>query len=162
MRSMFSGGALHVSYPRATEQAFLEAHELAFAYFGGVFQRLRYDNLGSAVKKILRGYQRQETERFVAFRSHWGYQAEFCNPARGNEKGGVEGEGGFFRRNHLTPVPEARDYAQLNELLREASQQDENRVVGERALRVAAAMAVERVQLLPLAKEGFDLAAVRV
>src|SRR6266850_1122178 len=49
---------------------------------------------------------------------------------RCNEKGGVEGEGGFFRRNHLTPVPEARDYAHLNELLREASQQDESRVVG--------------------------------
>ena len=37
------------------QQAFLEAHEKAFAYFGGVFERLRYDNLGSAVKKILRG-----------------------------------------------------------------------------------------------------------
>ena len=74
MRSMASGGAFHVAYYHATQQAFLEAHELAFAYFGGVFRRLRYDNLTSAVKKILRGYQREETSRVIAFRSHWGFQ----------------------------------------------------------------------------------------
>ncbi len=39
----------------ATQQAFLEAHEAAFRYFGGVFHRLRYDNLPLAVKRILRG-----------------------------------------------------------------------------------------------------------
>jgi len=92
MRSMASGGAFHVAYYHATQQAFLEAHESAFGYFGGVFRRLRYDNLKSAVKKILRGHQREETERLIAFRSHWGFQTEFCNPARGNEHGGVEGE----------------------------------------------------------------------
>ena len=84
MRSMASGGALHLAYTHATQQAFLEAHELAFRYFGGVFRLLRYDNLSSAVKKILRGYRREETSRFIAFRSHWRYQSEFCNPARGN------------------------------------------------------------------------------
>ena len=58
LRSMAGGGAFHRAYPHANQQAFLEAHELAFAYFGGVFGVLRYDNLGSAVKKILRGHQR--------------------------------------------------------------------------------------------------------
>ena len=50
MRSMASGAAFHCAYLHATQQAFLEAHELAFAYFGGVFRKLRYDNLTSAVK----------------------------------------------------------------------------------------------------------------
>ena len=161
LRSMASAGAFHRAYPHASQQAFLEGHEEAFDYFGGVFQVLRYDNLKSAVQRILRGSQREETARFIAFRSHWGYAAEFCNPAHGNEKGGVEGEGGFFRRNHLVPVPVARDYAHLNELLREASKKDEERVVGDRQVSVGAAMASEREHLLPLAKEGFDLAAVR-
>jgi hypothetical protein len=124
---------------------------VAFHHFGGTFHLLRYDNLKSAVQRILRGSQREETARFIAFRSHWGYEVEFCNRARGNEKGGVEGEGGFFQRNHLVPVPVARDFEHLNELLREASQQDENRVVGERSLNVGAAMALEREHLLPLA-----------
>ena len=61
LRSMASGAAFHRAYRRATQQAFLEAHELAFRYFGGVFRQVRYDNLKSAVKKILRGYQREET-----------------------------------------------------------------------------------------------------
>jgi transposase len=127
MRSMAGGGAFHTAYFHSTQQAFLEAHERAFHYFGGVFRLLRYDNLKSAVKKILRGYQREETDRLIAFRSHWGFQTEFCNPARGNEKGGVEGEVGYFRRNHLVPVPKVKDLAELNEYLRACCQQDEHR-----------------------------------
>jgi hypothetical protein len=38
MRSMASGGAFHRAYLRVTQQAFLEAHELAFRYFKGVFK----------------------------------------------------------------------------------------------------------------------------
>ena len=96
VRSMAGGGALHRGYPRPTQQAFFEAQEKAFRFFGGVFRRMRYDNLSLAVRKILRGYQRHQTEDFVAFRSHWGFDSEFCNPSRGNEKGGVESEVGYF------------------------------------------------------------------
>jgi transposase len=160
MRSMASGGSFHQAYPHATQQAFLEAHEMAFHYFGGVFEVLRYDNLSSAVKKILRGQRREENERFIAFRSHWGFQSDFCNPARGNEKGGVEGEQGYFRRNHLVPLPEARDLEHLNELLREGSREEEQRVIAGRTQSIGSAMGIEREQLRPLAEEGFDLAAV--
>jgi transposase len=58
MRSMASGAAFHCAFLHATQQAFLEAHELAFAFFSGVFRKLRYDNLKAAVKKILRGQRR--------------------------------------------------------------------------------------------------------
>ncbi len=117
MRSMASGAAFHQAYLNATQQAFLQAHELAFAYFGGVFHKLRYDNLTSAVKKILRGFRREETARFIAFRSHWRFAAEFCTPAEPQEKGGIEGEAGYFRRNHWVPVPKISDLATLNEQL---------------------------------------------
>ena len=63
LRSMASGAAFHCAYPHATQQAFLEAHERAFHYFGGTFRRLRYDNLTAAVKRILRGSRREETAR---------------------------------------------------------------------------------------------------
>src|SRR5207245_11353274 len=105
MRSMAGGGAFHRAYYHATQQAFLEAHEFAFQFFGGVFRRLRYDNLKSAVEKILRGYQREETERLIAFRSHWGFPTGFCTPARGDGRGGVEGDVGCFGRNQRAPVP---------------------------------------------------------
>jgi len=41
LRSMASGGAFHCAFPHASQQAFLEAHEKAFVYFGGVFATLR-------------------------------------------------------------------------------------------------------------------------
>ncbi len=132
------------------EQAFLEAHELAFHYFGGVFRKLRYDNLTSAVKKILRGYEREMTARFIAFRSHWQYEASFCTPGEGHEKGGVEGEVGYFRRNHWVPVPVARDLADLNAKLFADCRQDENRMVAGRTQSVGALLLIEKEHLLPL------------
>ena len=160
LRSMASGAAFHRAYRHATQQAFLEAHERAFDYFGGVFRLLRYDNLASAVRKILRGHRREETVRFVAFRSHWRFAAEFCTPGEGHEKGGVEGEGGYFRRNHLVPVPCVADLDALNALLLTACREDEARILDGRIESVGAAMAVERDHLLPRAAEGFDLAEV--
>lgn len=158
LRSMASGAAFHRAYLRATQQAFLEAQQLAFHYFGGVFHRLRYDNLKSAVKKVLRGHRREETERFLLFRSHWQFDASFCNPAKGNEKGGVEGEVGYFRRNHLVPVPQARSLEEFNEQLLAACRRDEARLIGERSLRVGQGLTLEREHLLPLPEEDFEVA----
>jgi transposase len=160
MRSMASGGAYHRAYPRATQQALLEGHEQAFGYFGGVFRRLRYDNLGSAVKKILQGREREQTARFVAFRSHWRFEALFCTPGEAHEKGGIEGEAGYFRRNHWVPVPQAKDLEELNQQLLLGCQQDQQRQIGDRTQTVGAGMTTEREHLLPLAGEGFDLAEV--
>src|SRR6201989_80381 len=80
MRSMASGAASHRAYLHATQQAFLEAHEHAVAYFGGVFHLLRYDNLASAVRKILRGHRRGETGRVVGFRVLWRVTAGVVTP----------------------------------------------------------------------------------
>src|SRR3954468_6132442 len=160
LRSMASGAAFHRAYPHATQQAFLEAHEHAFDYFGGVFRLLRYDNLASAVRKVLRGHRREETTRFMGFRSHWRFTAEFCTPGEGHEKGGVEGEGGYFRRNHLVPVPDITDLDALNALLLSGCREDEARVLDGRSRPIGAAMAEERGHLLPCAIEGFDLAEV--
>src|SRR6202158_339884 len=158
MRSMGSGAAFHRAYRRATQQAFLEAHEYAFGYFGGVFHTLRYDNLKAAVKKILRGFRREETVRFIAFRSHWRFASEFCTPAEPQEKGGVEGEVGYFRRNHWVPLPQARDLEDLNAQLLAACREDERRQIAGRHQTVGAAMIEERAQLLPLAEQDFELA----
>jgi transposase len=160
MRSMASGGAFHRVYLRATQQAFLEAHEEAFAFFGGVFRQLRYDNLAAAVKKILRGYRREETSRFIAFRSHWGFASEFCTPGAGHEKGGVEGEAGYFRRNHWVPVPVAADLDELNRQMLALCHADEARRIAGHEQTVGAGMLIEREHLLPAAAQPFDLAEV--
>jgi hypothetical protein len=137
--------------------AFLKAHELAFQHLGGVYRQLRYDNLGSAVKKILRGHRREETARFVAFRSHWRFESSFCTPGEGHEKGGIEGEVGYFRRNHWVPVPSARDLDELNAMLLAGCRADGARTIDGRPQMVGEAHAIEREHLLPLPSEGFDL-----
>ncbi len=162
MRSMASGAAFHRAYLHATQQAFVEAHEHAFAYFGCVFHLLRYDNLASAVRKILRGYRCEETVRFMTFRSHWRFAGEFCTPSEGHKKGGVEGEGGYFRRNHLVPVLCVADLDALNVLLLSGCRADEARVPDCRTQSVGTALAEEGGHLLPCVAEGFDLADVVV
>lgn len=160
MRSMSSGAAFHRAYFRATQQAFLEGHELAFGYFGGVFHRLRYDNLKAAVKKVVRGARREETTRFIAFRSHWRFASEFCTPGEGHEKGGIEGEVGYFRRNHWVPVPKAKHLEELNEQLLAACGCDQQREIPGKELVVGTGMLVEQEHLLPLATDPFDLAEI--
>jgi hypothetical protein len=135
----------------------LEAHEHAFAYFGGVFKTLRYDNMTSVVKKILRGYQRVETDRIIAFRSHWGYRSEYCNPASGHEKGGVEGELGWFRRNWLVPVPEASVLDALNQHVLDACLENRSRTMVGRGMTIGQVSELEREHLSPLAEEGFPI-----
>lgn len=158
LRAAASGAAFHRAYIRATQSAFLEAHEKAFEHFGGVFHRLRYDNLKAAVKRVLRGSHREETTRFIAFRSHYGFEASFCNPYSGHEKGGVEGEVGRFRRNHLVPVPQFDSLDELNQWLLEECRRDEQRFIEGRELSVAAGLVFERAALLPKPAELFDLA----
>lgn len=158
LRSMASGAAFHRAYLHATQQAFLDGHQRAFHYYGGVFRRLRYDNLSSAVKKILRGREREQTERFIAFRSHWQFEASFCAPGKGHEKGGVENEVGYFRRNHFVPVPRVKSLEELNEELLNGCRADFARVIDQRPQTVGEMFAQEASLLLPLPKENFDLA----
>ena len=157
MRSCFSGAAFVMASPVETQQAFLEGHVEALGWFGGVFCEVRYDNLGSAVKQVLRGRRRVETDRFVALRSHYLFDSLFTTPGLegAHEKGGVEGEVGRFRRNHFVPVPAVGSLAQLNMLLRECCERDLGRRIAGRAVTVGEALAVER-PLLRAIGEPFD------
>ena len=95
--------------PTQAQEAFLEGHVDAFKALGGVPTRqIRYDNLTSAVRGDRVRAGRGENDRWVLFRSHYGFDAFYCQPGieGAHEKGGVEGEVGRFRRNHLVPVPE--------------------------------------------------------
>lgn len=115
MRSKFSGKHFVRFYPCERQQAFFDAHMKAFEFFGGIFPVLIYDNLTTAVRKVLQGKMRIEQESFSKFRAYYSFSARFCNPDSGNEKGGVEGLVGFARRNYMVPVPEAENLEELNE-----------------------------------------------
>ncbi|MFH9009687.1 IS21 family transposase [Streptomyces afghaniensis] len=109
LRLSFSGKAVHRVFASGGQEAFFEGHEHAFRVLGGVpFGKFRYDNLKAAVASVLRFTRRRvETDRWTAFRSHYGIEPFYCTPGieGAHEKGGVEGQVGWFRRNHFVPVP---------------------------------------------------------
>ena len=133
MRSRYSGKAFVRAYPWERQEMFLDGHIRGFDWYGGVFPTLVFDNLKTAVKRILKGKARVEQARFTAFRAHYTFEARFCNPARGQEKGGVEGLVGFARRNFLAPVPEVTDFEDLNAQLLERCAADDQRRIGGRS-----------------------------
>jgi len=105
------------AYPCQKQELFFDIHSRAFEFFGGVCKRGIYDNLKSAVKKLLKGHHRNLQERFVMFCSRYLYEPEFCNPASGNEKGRVENNMKVIERNFFTPTPHAKTLDELNERL---------------------------------------------
>lgn len=160
MRLSHSGKAFHVTFATQAQEAFLEGHVLAFAYFGGVPGRIRYDNLKPAVIRVLKGRDRTESERFTALRSHYGFDSFFCRPGLegAHEKGGVEGEIGRFRRRHLVPVPKVDSLAELNDLIAVADVLDDDRVITGRPITIGSAFAAETPTLMALPAEPFDCA----
>lgn len=115
MRSKGSGKAFVRLYPCERQQAFFDGLIQGFAFYGGIFPTLIFDNLTSAVKKVLVGKKQLEQESFTKFRAYHNFTARFCNPGQGHEKGGVEGLVGFARRNFMVPIPEAKSLDILNE-----------------------------------------------
>ena len=83
LRLSASGKGASTAFLSEGQEAFLEGHVRAFERLGGVPARIRYDNLTSAVVRVLRGRGRQETERFIALRSHYGFDSFFCRPRSG-------------------------------------------------------------------------------
>lgn len=159
MRSSASGKGFTRAYLNECQAVFLDGHVRGFEHFGGVPDRIRYDNLKAAVTKVLKGRTRVEAERFVALRSHYGFDSFFCQPGikGSHEKGGVESEVGRFRRRHLVPVPHVASMVELNELLAAAMAKDDRRHIAHRRITVGEHFALEAQVLRPLPVERFDV-----
>jgi transposase len=160
-RLSHSSKAIHRIYPTQAQEAFLEGHIEAFQEIGGVpVRHIRYDNLTSAVTAVVfgQGRQRQENDRWVLFRSHYGFDPFYCQPgiAGAHEKGGVEGEVGWFRRNRLTPMPVAESLDELNDRIRGWEAQGDARRIGDRIRTIGQDFAAEQPLLAPLPAEDFD------
>ena len=108
-----------MAFPAETTEAFLEGQVRAFEYFGGVPSTILYDNPKLAVARILGDGTRQKTRAFAELQSHYLFAEKFGRPAKGNDKGKVEGIVGYVRRNYMVPIPRAASWEELNEQLLE-------------------------------------------
>ena len=107
------------AYHAETAEAFCDGHVEAFAFFGGVPLSILYDNTKLAVAKILGDGTRKRSHLFAALQSHYLFDDRYGRPAKGNDKGKVEGMVGFARRTFMVPIPRARDIDELNAMLLE-------------------------------------------
>ncbi|MCW2279524.1 IS21 family transposase [Heliophilum fasciatum] len=146
-------------YPHQRQEAFLDAHEHSFAFFGGVPPRILYDNLKTAVKRVLVGRQRDEQDVFIKFRAHHGFDSDFCNPAKGNEKGGVEGLARYVKWHLFTPVPDFPSIDALNAWLEERCRLLNSRPRGKEKVSFMERFETERDALLALSSHTFDCCA---
>lgn len=150
--------AFAMAFETANQEAFCEGQMSAFEAFGGVAARNAYDNLSSAVKKILIGGEREENEFFKAFRVHHGFEARFCSPGieGAHEKGRVERAVPAFRLQAFVPIPEFESLAALNKFLAsycaELARRPHPEVPGRT---VAEVFEQEREFLRPLPKHRF-------
>jgi transposase len=156
--SMVHSDAMFVlAFPRECTEAFLEAHVRAFAFFGFVPQRISYDNTRVAITKILTHHQRTYTSEFKRLISHYLFEPHFCNVRRPNEKGVVEGSVKYARLNFMVPVPQVKDYDELNRLLRDGCQSDLDRILrGKRSLSKKQLLAEDRMAAIVLPDDTFD------
>ena len=128
-----------MAFPAETTEAFLEGHNHAFAYFGGVPRTILYDNTKLAVARILGDGTRAKTRAFTELQSHYLFAEKFGRPGKGNDKGKVEGLVGYARRNFMVPVPRFASWAEWNARLlvqcqkrRERTLRGHQQTIGER------------------------------
>jgi transposase len=162
MRLNYSRARFVMAFPFQKQEAFFEAHIQAFHFFGGVPRRITYDNLKTAVYRILKGRRRQEQQVFKEFRSYYLFESRYCTPGKGHEKGGVESDIGYVQRNFFSPMLVVNSYDELNAKLRQACTQDVQRRVRGKKEMVSELWQAEKSSFLPLPVEDHKACTTRV
>lgn len=150
MKLSYSGRPFVMAFPTQRQEAFFEGQRRGFEWYEGVPSRVSYDNLSTAVRKVLKGRNRIEQEAFIAFRSHYLFESNFATPATPREQGKVESLVGYMRRNYFVPVPEVDSFEELNLMLLERLREDDARMSPGKEVTIGEAWAEEKKKLLAL------------
>jgi transposase len=102
------------AYPRESQEMVFDAHDKAFAFFGGACTRGIYDNMKTAVDAVFVGRERAYNRRFQQMCSHYLVEPVACTPAAGWEKGQVENQVGTVRQRFFAPRLRVKSYDELN------------------------------------------------
>ena len=152
----WSNAGFAVPMPSENTECFLEGLKLLFEQAGGVPRRLVLDNMSAAVASIGEGEERVLTEAFMRFQLHHRFEADFCGPARGNEKGNVENKVGYTRRQWLCPIHPLNSFEELGKLLAAEAVKDMDRVHYKADRKISDLWEEERSALLPLPNVPFE------
>lgn len=153
----YSNNGFTQAFPSQNQECLLTGMQRIFERIGGVPARLRADNMTTAVAQVLEGSERVLSEGFVRFMLHYRFEAEFCNPAAGNEKGNVENKVGCHRRNLLVPVPIIEDFEVFNEELWQRCEKDAEREHYKHKVPISELWEEERSSLLALPEHPYTV-----
>jgi transposase len=146
-------------FPGENAECLLEGMDGIFRHIGGVPTRIWFDNASAIVKGIIRpGRQRVIADRFLRFMNHYGFEAAYCNPDQGHEKGSVEGKVGYHRRNLLVPIPVFDDMDEYNGHLLAECDKDAQRDHYRKNDQINELFQEDRKHLLALPTNTFELA----
>jgi transposase len=123
----YSNAAFPYVLPAENTECFLEGLKRIFERLGSVPTKLWLDNLSAAVVSVESEGNRTLTDSFARFALHYRFEATFCNPGKGNEKGHVENKVGYARRNWCVPIPVAENLEELQTLLEQQAEMDLDR-----------------------------------
>jgi len=143
-------------FERECTESYWEGHARAFESFGGVPNRISYDNSKVLVSKIIGARDRKLTDGFLKLQSHYLFREHFCQVRRANEKGVVEGVVKFARLNFFVPVPQVRDLNELNGKLAQMCREDLKRRLRGKAGTKAQSLKEDQAAFLPLPAAAFD------
>ena len=144
------------AYPSATTEAWLDGHNRAFAFFGGVPQSILYDNDRSLVARILPDGIRQRTRSFSGLQSHYLFEDRYGRPGKGNDKGKVEGLVGYARRNFMVPVPRFESWDAFNGYLEERCRKRQGEVLRGHRETIGERLKHDLEAFMPLPAAPFD------
>ena len=156
-RLCYSCRPVVLAYHCQNSESFYDAIVKTFDMIGGVTKRVIFDNGKVAVKEGF-GARAKMQSGYEALSAHYGYDAVFCNPAEGHEKGLVEGLVGWARRNICVPVPRVSGINELNAMLLERCIKYENTFIRSRNATVRDLLVAERESLRPLPNYRFETA----
>jgi transposase len=152
----YSDAFFVMSFERECTESYWEGHARAFEFFGGVPQRISYDNSRALVSKIIGAHERKLTDGFLKLQSHYLFREHFCRIRRPNEKGVVEGVVKFTRLNFLVPVPQVQDLDELNASLVALCQEDLKRRLRGKTGTKAELLKEDKAAFLDLPSAPFD------
>ena len=156
-RLCYSCKPIVFAYHRQNEESFLDAFVRTFNAIGGVPSKVIFDNGKVAVKDGF-GKHAKAQSGYTALSAHYSFEALFCNPAEGHEKGLVEGLVGWARRNILVPVPKVNDISELNVLLAKRCLSYESHFIKGKPATVGEMFATEKPLLQQLPGYPFETA----
>ena len=110
------------AYPNQKADMLMDAHNRAFAFFGGIPARGIYDNMKTAVTRIGKGKEREFNAQFLQMMTRFFIEPVACTPASGWEKGQVERQIRHLRERLFKPTLAFDSFTSLNDYLQQQCQ----------------------------------------